>query len=59
MKKFKYKIIEYEYRTLAYRDGDVNIEVCKCLHETNSKLFKYLIILCFKLNRIKYEVVDD
>lgn len=53
MKPYKYKIIEYEYKTLTSE----KIEVCKTLHKTNSKLFMYLIILCFKIQGIKYEVI--
>jgi len=53
MKYYKYKIIEYEYKTLTSE----KIEVCKTLHRTNSKLLMYLIILCLKLQGIKYEVI--
>lgn len=55
MLKYKYKIIEYEYISMTNQ----KIEVCKTLHKTNSKLLYYLIILCFKINHIKYEVVSD
>lgn len=50
---FKYKIIEYEYKKLT-SDG---YELAKVIHKTNSKLLFYLIILTFKLDGIKYEVV--
>lgn len=52
---YKYKIIEYEYVTMT----DTKIEVCKSLHKTNSKLVFWLIILCFKIQHIKYDVVED
>ena len=52
---FKYKIIEYDYITLT----DKKIEVCKCLHKTNSKLVFLLIILIFKIQGIKYDVVKE
>lgn len=53
MKLWKYKIIEYEYKTLTSE----KIEVCKTLHKTNSKLLMYLICLCLKLQGIKYDVI--
>lgn len=56
-KYYKYQIIEYDYVTMHYEDGDSKIEVCKSLHKTNSKLLYLLIILCFKIQGIKYEVV--
>lgn len=49
---YKYRIIEYSVKKMTNRD----IEYAKTLHETNSTLFMYLIVLCFKLNRIKYSV---
>lgn len=57
MKKFKYKIIEYDYTSMSYSDGKEKIEVCKSLHKTNSKLVFYLMILCFKITGTKYEVI--
>ena len=59
MREYKYKIIEYEYTSMTYGIGGTKVEVCKSLHQTNSKLFMYLIILCFKINHIKYEVIKD
>lgn len=59
MKSFKYKIIEYEYKSLVYRDHETKIEVCKELHRTNSYLLYLLIILIFKIKGIKYDVVKD
>lgn len=59
MKKWKYKIIEYEYKTLVYSDHETKIEVCKQLHKTNSFLMYLLIIICFKINGIKYDVVKE
>ena len=53
MKLWKYKIIEYEYKTLTSE----KIEVCKTLHKTNSKLLMYLICLCLKIQGIKYDVI--
>lgn len=53
-KTFKYKIIEFDYISLTSE----KIEVCKVLHKTNSKLIFYLIILCFKLQGIKYEILS-
>lgn len=55
MRKYKYKIIEYDYVKMT----DKEVEVCKSLHKTNSILLFYLIILCFKIQGIKYEVVKD
>ena len=55
---WKYKIIEYEYTSMIYDKGK-KIEICKTLHKTNSKLLFYLIILCLKIQGIKYEVVKD
>lgn len=56
---WKYKIIEYNYVSMHYEDGDQKIEVCKTLHKTNSKLVFLLIILCMKIQGIKYEVVYE
>lgn len=53
MVKYRYQIIEYDYVKMTNKE----VEVCKTLHKTNSKLFYYILILCFKLNHIKYEVV--
>lgn len=58
-KYWKYKIIEYDYVSMHYEDGDRKIEVCKTLHKTNSKLVFWLILLCLKIQRIKYEVVNE
>lgn len=55
MRQYKYKIIEYDYVKMT----DKEVEVCKSLHKTNSILLFYLIILCFKIQGIKYEVVKD
>lgn len=54
-RNYKYKIIEYDYVTMT----DTKIEVCKSLHKTNSKLVFWIIILCFKIQHIKYDVVKD
>ena len=54
VKTYKYKIIEYDYISLT----NEKVEVCKTLHKTNSKLFFYLIILCFKIQGIKYSVLS-
>ena len=51
--KFKYRIIEYEFITMTNQ----KIERAKTLHQTNSKLLFYLIILCLKLNRIEYKTI--
>lgn len=53
MKKWKYRVIEYEYTSMTSE----KVEVCKTLHKTNSKLLLYLIILCLKINNVKYEVL--
>ena len=53
MRIWKYKIIEYEYKSITSE----GIQVAKTLHQTNSKLLMYLIVLCLKLNGIKYEVI--
>ena len=58
-KYWKYKIIEYDYVSMHYEDGDQKIEVCKTLHKTNSKLFFWLIILSFKIQGIKYDIVKE
>ena len=50
---YKYRIIEYSVKKMTNRE----IEYAKTLHETNSTLFMYLIVLCFKINHIKYEVI--
>lgn len=51
MKKWRYKIIEYGYSKLT----DKEVEVCKTIHKTNSKLLFYLIILTLKIKSIKYD----
>ena len=56
-KYYKYQIIEYDYVSMHYEEGDTKIEVCKTLHKTNSKLLYLLIILIFKIQGIKYEVI--
>ena len=53
MNLWKYKIIEYEYKSLT----SSRIEVAKQLHKTNSWFLMKLITLCLKLNGIKYDVV--
>ncbi len=53
--RYKYKIIEYSYK---YIDEEHNVEICKALHKTNSKLFYILIIIYFRIAGIKYEVID-
>ena len=58
-KTYKYKIIEYDYVSMKYEGGEKKIEVCKTLHKTNSILFAYIIILCFKIQGIKYEFIKD
>lgn len=51
--KYKYKIIEYEYVSMTNK----KVEVCKTLHQTNSKLLFYLIIFILKIQGIKYSTV--
>lgn len=58
-KYYKYKIIEYDYISLTHDDLGDKVEICKTLHKTNSKLVFWLIILCFKIQGIKYEVIDE
>ncbi len=53
MNIWKYKIVEYEVKKLTNTD----IEYAKTIHKTNSKLFMYIIILCLKINHVKYEVI--
>ena len=53
MKLWKYKVIEYEVKKMT----DKEIEYAKTLHKTNSMLLFYLIIICMKLSRIKYETI--
>lgn len=57
MIKYKYKIIEYQDKSLTYSNGKINHEVFKTYHKTNSILLKYLIILCLRLSQINYEVI--
>ena len=57
MKLWKYKIIEYEYKSIVYEEGKKKIECSKFLHKTNSKLLFYLIILCLKISGIKYDTI--
>lgn len=56
---WKYKVIEMEYVAMSHGDDGDKIEVCKTLHKTNSKLFFWLLILCFKIQGIKYDIVKD
>ena len=56
---WKYKVIEMEYVSMSHGDDGGKIEVCKTLHKTNSKLVFWLIILCLKIQGIKYEVVNE
>lgn len=56
---WKYKVIEMEYVSMSHGDDGDKIEVCKTLHKTNSKLVFWLIILCLKIQGIKYEVVNE
>ena len=53
MNLWKYKIIEYEYKSMTSE----KMEVAKQLHKTNSWFLMKLITLCLKLNGIKYDVV--
>ena len=53
MNIWKYKIIEYEYKSMTSEKS----EVAKQLHKTNSWFLMKLITLCLKLNGIKYDVV--
>ena len=55
---YKYKIIEMDYISMTSGEDGEKVEVCKTLHKTNSKLLFYLIILIFKIQGIKYEVID-
>ena len=50
---WKYQVIEYEVKKMTNQE----IEYAKILHKTNSKLLFYLIILCLKISRIKYETI--
>ena len=56
---YKYKIVEMEYTSMTSGKDGTKVEVCKTLHKTNSKLLFYLIILIFKIQGIKYEVIED
>lgn len=56
MKRYKYKIIEFSYKKI---DDDHVVEICKELHKTNSKLIFVLLILYFKIFKIKYEVINN
>ena len=53
MNLWKYKIIEYEVKKMTNQE----IEYAKVLHKTNSKILFYLIILCLKISRIKYDTI--
>ena len=59
VKTYKYKIIEYDYISMTSGDDGTKIEVCKTLHKTNSWLLYILIILCFKINGVKYDVIKE
>lgn len=50
---YKYKIIEYSVKKMTSSE----IEYAKTLHQTNSTLLMCLIVLCFKINHIKYKVI--
>lgn len=54
---WKYKIIEYDYISMHYEGGEKKIEICKSPHKTNSWLFMMIIIICFKIQGIKYDVI--
>lgn len=53
MRIWKYQVIEYEVKKMT----DKEIEYAKTLHKTNSKLLFYLIIICMRISRVKYEKV--
>ena len=53
MKLWKYQVIEYEVKKMT----DKEIEYAKTLHKTNSKFLFYLIIICMKISRIKYDTI--
>lgn len=53
MNLWKYKVIEYEVKKMMNQE----VEYAKTLHKTNSKILFYLIILCLKLSRIKYDTI--
>lgn len=57
MIRYRYNIIEYEYVSMFHNDEGDQVEVCKTLHRTNSTLLYWLIVLCFKIQRIKYDVI--
>ena len=57
MKLWKYKILEYDYKSAVYEEGKTKIKYAKTLHKTNSKLLFYLIILCLKISGIKYDTI--
>ena len=59
MKRYKYKVIEYEYIQMSYSEEGKKIRVCKTLHKTNSKLFFWLIQLCLKINGIEYDAFTE
>lgn len=50
---YKYRIIEYSVKKMTNQE----VEYAKTLHNTNSKILFYLIILCLKLSRIKYDTI--
>lgn len=50
---YKYGIIEYSVKKMTSQE----IKYAKTFHKTNSKLLFYLIILCLKISRVKYEVI--
>ena len=56
---YKYKVIEMEYISMTSGEDGTKVEVCKTLHKTNSKLVFWLIILCLKIQGIKYDIVKD
>ena len=52
---FQYQVIEYEYKTLTNKEKDY----VRTVHQTNSRLLYYLIILCLKLSGSLYETIDN
>lgn len=58
MNNWKYKVIEYETKSMTYENGKVNVEVCKYLHKTNSWLVYKFICLLLKIQGIKYDTFE-
>lgn len=58
MNNWKYKVIEYETKSLVYEDGKIHEELAKYYHKTNSWLIYKFICLILKCEGIKYTTFE-